>query len=82
MRDRKQEGGIGTSFRSVKQLLTPPGARTIDNGTLLNTMCDIAERREVGRFPPPTLDVFDDACSITSLACFSYLELIHEYLSR
>ena len=37
---------------------------------------------EVGRFPLPTLDVSDDACSIASLAGLSYLEIIHRYLSR
>ena len=44
-------------------------------------MCDIVER-EVGRFPPPTLDVSDGACSIASLARLSYLKIIYRYLSR
>ena len=65
----------------MKQFLTPPGAHTIDNRTVLNTMCDIAEReREVGRCPLPMLGVSDDACSMDSLASLSYLEIIHRHL--
>ena len=35
----------------VRQLLTPPGSRGIDNGTLLNGMFDIVEREAVEGAP-------------------------------
>ena len=49
---------LGRRLDRVRQLLTPPGARTIDNGTLLNVMCDIVER-EVGR-SSATCDMSDE----------------------
>ena len=54
-----EKEALGRRLDRVRQLLTPPGARTIDNGTLLNTMCDIVER-EAGRSSPATRDVSDE----------------------
>ena len=39
-----EKEALGRRSDRVRQLLTPPGACMIDNGTLLNAMCDIAER--------------------------------------
>ena len=55
----RQKKALGCRLDRVKQLLTPPGVRSIDNGALLNAMCDIVER-EVGRSSPATRDVSDD----------------------
>ena len=54
-----EKEALGRRLDLVRRLLTPPGAGTIDNGTLLNAMCDIVER-EVGRSSPATDDVPGD----------------------
>ena len=54
-----EKEALGRRLDRVRQLLTPPGVRTIDNGALLNAMCDLVER-EVGRSSPATHDVSED----------------------
>jgi hypothetical protein len=42
----------------MRELLSPDGSRLIDNGALLNAMCDIVERDTSGRptaAPPASL---------------------------
>ena len=54
---------LGYRLDCVRQLLNPPGARTLDNpGAVEHAMCDITER-EVTHFPAPMLNVSDGVCS-------------------
>ena len=54
-----EKEALGRRFDRMRQLLTPSGAHTIDNGTLLNAMFDIVER-DAGR-RSPLHDVSDEA---------------------
>ena len=56
----------------MRQLLTPPGSRAIDNGTLLNTMCDMAHK-----YSWRSSSIFHSiaACSIALLPRVPYLRL-------
>ena len=75
---------MGPRLDLVRQLLTPPGASTIDNGTLLNTMCDIhvSLRKRLDGFHRLRSMCLMMHAHIASLAHLPYLEIIHRYLSR
>ena len=73
-----EKEALGRRLDRVRQLLTPPGTRTIDNETLLNAMCDIAERERLDAFHRlRSMCLMMHASSIVSLARLSYLEIIH-----
>jgi len=45
-----EKEALAARLHRIRQLLTPPGRRPIDNGTLLNAMFDMVER-EAGQLP-------------------------------
>ena len=48
---KAEKEALAQRLDRVRQLLTPPGSRGIDNGTLLNDMFDIVEREAVEGAP-------------------------------
>ena len=79
-----EKEALGRRLDRVRQLMTPPGSRAIDNGTLLNAMFDIVEREagsvsrpHVASEEQPVTQSFMRNSGESELRCYGIPKLMH-----